>query len=206
MIEFFEYGNEEIEYLKKKDARLGEAIDAIGMIERAVNPDIFSSLINTIVGQQISTKAQKTVWRRMNEGLGAITPATIDNILLEDLQKFGLSFRKAEYMKYAANMIVSGELDIDALYDMTDTEVVAELTKLHGVGVWTAEMLMLFSMQRPDVVSYGDLGIIRGMKMLYGHEKITKPIFNEYKKRYSPHGSVASLYLWAVSSGEYLDL
>ncbi len=203
MEQFFKYGEKEMEYLKKSDAKMAKAMEAVGMIRRKVNPDLFSSLINTIVGQQISTKAQKTIWQRMNDGLITITPKTIDQIEIEDLQKFGLSFRKVQYMKHAATMILSGELDVDSLYSMNDKEVVGELTKLHGVGVWTAEMLMLFSMQRPDIVSFGDLGIIRGMKILYGHDTITKQQFQEYQNRYSPYGSVASLYLWAISTGEF---
>ena len=84
---------------------------------------------------------------------------------------------------------------------MTDNEVCAELSKLNGVGLWTAEMIMIFSMQRPNILSYGDLAILRGMRMLYHHREITKPKFKKYWKRYSPYASCASLYLWAVAGG-----
>ena len=75
------------------------------------------------------------------------------------------------------------------------------LSSLDGVGVWTAEMLMTFSMQRPDIVSFGDLAIQRGMRMLYRHRAITRPLFDKYRRRYSPCGTVASLYLWAIAGG-----
>ena len=84
---------------------------------------------------------------------------------------------------------------------MTDEEVIKELSSLKGIGVWTAEMLLLFCMQRPDIVSFGDLAIIRGMRMLYRHREIDRKKFDRYRKRYSPYGSVASLYLWAISAG-----
>ena len=119
----------------------------------------------------------------------------------EELQRFGISFRKAAYIKSAAKKIVCGEFDIQALETLPDEEVCAKLTELEGVGVWTAEMLMIFSMQRPDVFSFQDLAIIRGLRMTYRHRSIDRTKFDRYRKRYSPYASVASLYLWAVASG-----
>ena len=84
---------------------------------------------------------------------------------------------------------------------MSDAEVCAKLSELDGIGVWTAEMLMLHSLQRPDVLSFGDLAVQRGLRMLYHHRKITRPLFEKYRRRYSPYGSVACIYLWAVSAG-----
>ena len=89
---------------------------------------------------------------------------------------------------------------------MTDEQVIRELSSLKGIGVWTAEMIMTFCMQRPDVVSYGDLAIIRGMRMLYRHREIDKEKFIRYRKRYSPYGTVASLYLWAIAGGAIPEL
>lgn len=198
---YFQYGEKEINYLKSRDIKLGEAIDAIGMIRRPVNPDLFSALVNTIVGQQISSKAQKTIWNRMKEGIKPITPQAIDAMNAEELQQYGISFRKAGYIKHAASKVVSGELDIDLLKNLPDREVSETLVKLPGIGAWTAEMLMIFSMQRPNIISFGDLAIQRGLRMLYGHEKITRELFARYQKRYSPYASVASLYLWAISGG-----
>ena len=84
---------------------------------------------------------------------------------------------------------------------MSDEQVCTKLSEQNGIGVWTAEMLMIFSMQRSNVLSYGDLAILRGLRMVYHHRKIDKTIFNKYWKRYSPYASVASLYLWAVAGG-----
>lgn len=89
---------------------------------------------------------------------------------------------------------------------MTDEEVIEALSSLKGIGVWTAEMIMTFCMQRPDIVSYGDLAILRGMRMLYRHRQIDKVKFRRYRKRYSPYGTIASLYLWAIAGGAIPNL
>ena len=102
--------------------------------------------------------------------------------------------------------MASGELDLAAVAKMPDAEVVATLSSLRGIGVWTAEMLLLFTLQRPDILSYGDLGIQRGMRMVYRHRKITKALFGKYRRRLSPCGSVASLYLWMVAGGAIPEL
>jgi DNA-3-methyladenine glycosylase II len=84
---------------------------------------------------------------------------------------------------------------------MADSEICKRLVEIKGIGVWTAEMLMTFSMQRPDILSWDDLAIHRGLRMLYRHRKITPALFAKYKRRYSPYASVASLYLWAIAGG-----
>ncbi len=199
--DFFRYGDTETEYLKRRDKRLAEVIEKVGKIQRAVIPDLFAALVHSIVGQQISTRAHETIWARMKQGLQEITPQAIDRMPEEELQRFGISFRKAAYIKSAAKKIVSGEFDLQALETLPDEAVCAKLTELEGVGVWTAEMLMIFSMQRPDVFSFQDLAIIRGLRMTYRHRSIDRAKFDRYRKRYSPYASVASLYLWAVASG-----
>jgi DNA-3-methyladenine glycosylase II len=201
MTEYFKYGTKEIEQLKRADKRLAAVIERIGMIERPIIPDIFSALVHSIVGQQISTKAHQTIWERMKRETGKISPDTVDILTLETLQQFGMTFKKAAYIKSAARKIAAGEFDINSLHSMSDEEVRLKLSELDGIGIWTAEMLMLFSMQRPNILSYGDLAIHRGLRMLYHHRKIDKMKFNRYWKRYTPYASTASLYLWAVAGG-----
>lgn len=198
----FKYSTAETEYLKQKDPALERVIDQVGPIEREVIPDLFEALTNAIVGQQISTKAQATIWARIKSAHPRFTPALADALTAEELQRFGISLRKASYIKDAAKKILSGEFNLAALEQMPDEEVCRALSSLRGIGVWTAEMLLLFSMQRPDVLSYGDLAIQRGLRMLYRHRKITPKLFEKYRRRYSPCGSVASLYLWAVAGGK----
>lgn len=200
-MEYFKYGDEAIQHLKSRDKALGEAIDRIGKIERALEPQLFTALVYSIIGQQISTKAQTTICARADELLGEITPANVLACHADALQGIGISFRKAEYIRGAAQKVHSGELDMDALFSAPDGEVITSLSALSGVGVWTAEMLMIFSMGRLDILSYGDLAILRGLRMLYHHRAITKPLFEKYRRRYSPYASVASLYLWAIAGG-----
>ena len=195
----FRFGDDAIRHLKRRDKRLGAAIDEIGMIEREVTPDLFTALVATVAGQQVSAKAAKTVWKRLEERFGAITPVTIAAAATEEIQQCGMSIRKAGYIRGIAEAVNNGDLDLARLHELDDEGVIARLTAFSGVGVWTAEMLLIFSMERPDVVSWGDLAIRRGMMRLYGKETIERTVFERYRKRYSPYGSVAALYLWEIS-------
>lgn len=221
MKKYFKYGDKEVEYLKSKDKKLGEVIDRIGMIKREVRTDLFESVVNNIVGQQISTKAHVTIWNRLLELVergghlgksekakksGIITPEIISAIPDDELQSIGLSYRKVEYIKDFTNKVLVGEFDIDAVEHMSDEEAICALSALKGIGVWTAEMLLLFCLQRPDILSYGDLAIRRGMRMVYRHRELDKKKFEKYRRRLSPYGSVAGLYFWAVAGGAIPEL
>ena len=198
---YFEYSEKETEYLKSRDRKLGEVIDRLGKIERSVDTNLFSSLIRCIVGQQISTKAQQTIWRRMTEAYGEVTPQALHDATLEEIQSFGMSFRKAEYIKDMAGRIYDGQFDLDTINDMSDRDAVKALSSFKGIGEWTAEMILIFCLQRPDILSFSDLAILRGMRMVYHHRKIDRKLFEKYRRRLSPYGSVASLYFWAVAGG-----
>jgi len=195
----FEYSDESIQHLKKKDKKLGHAIDQIGPIQREVMPDLFRGLISSIIAQQISSKAADTVWKRFEILVGDVIPSNVAQIDIETIQKQGMTTRKATYIHSIAEKILNGEFDLEVLATLPDDEIAKRLKSLPGIGVWTAEMLMIFSMQRQDIVSWDDLAIRRGMMRLYGLETLDRPTFEKYKKRYSPYGSVASLYLWALS-------
>ena len=198
---YFRYGEREVEYLKSKCKKLAAVIDEIGMIKREIDKDLFSVVVSNIVGQQISSKAFETIWKRFKYNLGEVNADNILNAGLEKLQSFGISFKKAEYITDFAYKVKTGELDLNGIWEKSDEEVIKELTSLKGIGVWTAEMLMLFCMERKNIFSYNDLAIQRGLRMVYHHRKITKSLFEKYRKRFSPYCSVASLYLWEVSGG-----
>jgi DNA-3-methyladenine glycosylase II len=199
-MQLFQYGQAEIEYLTRRDRKLGRAITRIGMIERQVTPDLFTALIKSVAAQQISSKAADTVWGRLRERLSDITPRNVADTDVSDIQKCGLSMRKAGYIKRIGEAAICGELDLSELKEMPDDGIIEKLSPLPGIGVWTAQMLLIFSLCRPDVVSWGDLAIRRGMMKLYGLKEISKEQFDRFRKRYSPCGSVASLYLWALST------
>ena len=203
---YFEYGDEAVEYLKAKDKKLAWVIDQVGHIDREVDSDLFSSVVHHIIGQQISTKAQKTIWKRMNDAFGEVTPETISGANITELQSLGMTFRKAEYIKDFSEKITTGEFDLDAVEKMSDDQAIDALVDLKGIGVWTAEMILLFCLQRPDILSFGDLAVLRGMRMVYRHREIDRKQFEKYRKRLSPYGSVASLYFWAVAGGALPEL
>ena len=197
----FAYGQTETAYLCARDPVLGAAIAAIGHIDREVMPDLFAALVHAIVGQQIATKAQATICARMLAQVVPMTAQTVCAMPDEALQACGISFKKAGCIRAIAAAVLDGSLDLAALQTQPTEAVCARLCQLRGIGVWTAEMLLLFSMQRPDVLSEGDLAIQRGLRMLYRHRRITPAIFARYRRRYAPYASVASLYLWAIAGG-----
>ena len=198
---YFEYGEKELSYLRQKDKRLCEVIDRIGPIERTVDTDLFSAVVHHIIGQQISTKAQATIWQRMQEALGGVNAETILAVGVPKLQSLGMTFRKAEYITDFAEKVHTGAFDLDAVEHMSDEDAIGALSSLKGIGVWTAEMILLFCMQRPDIFSYDDLAIQRGLRMVYHHRSIDRQRFEKYRRRFHPYCSVASLYLWAVAGG-----
>ncbi|MDR1297930.1 MAG: DNA-3-methyladenine glycosylase 2 family protein [Deltaproteobacteria bacterium] len=196
---YFAYGERETAYLKSRDPKLGEAMDRIGHVSREVFPDPFSCLVRLIVGQQISSAALRTVWGRLTARLGRVDPGTVGSAALEEVRSCGMTNKKASRIKDLADKVGSGAFDLDALAGLADGEVVGSLTTLGGVGRWTAEMVLIFCLQRPDVVSFGDLAILRGMRLVYGRGSIDRGLFDERARAYSPHGTVASLYLWAAA-------
>jgi len=200
-IMYFEYGEKEISYLSNKDKKLAEVIEQIGMIQREIDTDLFSSVVHHIIGQQISTKAQATIWKRMQDALGKVNAETILSADSAELQSLGLSFRKVEYITDFARKVHDGTFNPDDIWQMSDEDAIKALSSLKGIGVWTAEMILLFCMQRPDIFSYDDLAIQRGLRMVYHHRRIDRKLFDKYHRRFSPYCSVASLYLWAVSGG-----
>ena len=184
---YFQYGETETAYLSARDERMAAVIAQAGHIEREVDTDLFSAVVHHIVGQQISTKAQATIWKRMQDEFGVVDAAAVLGAGVEKLQSFGMTFRKAEYITDFARKIESGEFDLEGIRQRPDDEAIRELSSLKGVGVWTAEMILLFCMQRPDVFSYDDLAIQRGLRMVYHHRKIDRKLFEKYRRPFSPY-------------------
>ena len=145
----FAYGETEVAYLRRKDKRLCAVIDRIGHIDRAVDTDLFSAVVHHIIGQQISTKAQATIWERMQNALGKIDAETVLAAGVPRSQGLGMTFRKAEYITDFAEKVHTGEFDLYAVEHMNDEDAICELSALKGIGVWTAEMILLFCLQRP---------------------------------------------------------
>ncbi|WP_339316803.1 DNA-3-methyladenine glycosylase 2 family protein [Paenibacillus sp. FSL R10-2734] len=196
---FFEYGQADIDYLRSVDPVLGAAMTQMGKVGRVVIPDLFTALIYAIVGQLISVKAVQTIWARMQDRFGEITPQQLAIHTADEIQACGMTMKKAVCIHDISNLVAQGDFKLEELYGLSDQEVVQRLMTLKGIGKWTAEMMLLNSMERPDVISWGDIAIRRGMVKLYGLDTLTKDQFEQYRLTYSPLGSVASIYLWEIS-------
>jgi DNA-3-methyladenine glycosylase II len=161
--------------------------------------DAYGALLRAIVGQQLSTKAARTIYGRILDLFEGSTPAPEQ--LLEadeaDLRGAGLSGRKVEYVRDLASHVLAGELELDRLDDLSDEEAIEEIVAVRGLGIWTAEMFLLFHLERPDVLSGGDLGIRKAVQVEYGLDQMPTPArVLEIGEPWRPHRSLASLYLW----------
>lgn len=202
-MEYFPYGQKEIAYLKSRDIILGKEIEKIGLIKRPIDTDLFTSLITSITSQQISAAAARTINGRLMAKVNELTPKSLIALGIDEIQSCGISFRKANYIYEICEKIINHELNLEEIEKADDEEAIRELVKLRGIGRWTAEMLLLFCMLRKDILSYDDLAIQRGMRMVYQLQDIDKATFNYYRTLYSPYGSIASLYLWEIASGRH---
>ena len=198
---FIEASEAEAAHLASRDPALGRLMEAVGPLRRERLPDPFMALVHAIVGQQISGAAHASVWRRLREAFPSFTPEKLAAATPESLRACGLSLRKAAHIREIARRAHSGELDLAGLAALDDAALCAALCELPGVGQWTAEMLMIFSLGRRDVLSLGDFGIRKGLRMLYGKRELSPAFLARVRKRYSPCASAASLYLWALAGG-----
>ena len=192
-----EYGEKELAWLARRDKKLGAFIERTGFLERELEPDLFAALVSSIATQQISNAAAETVMKRFEEQF-RLTPACLGAATVDEIQSVGISFRKAAYLKGFCDAVNQG-LDLEALRVLPDEEVAARLLPVKGIGPWTVEMFLIFSLGRPDVVSFGDYAIRKGMMNLYGLKTLDKAKFDRYRKRWSPFGTTASLYLWEAA-------
>ena len=192
---------EGLAFLAAKDKRMAAAIGEIGGLTRQPMEGLFSALAQSIIGQQISLKAADSVWRRVVALLGEVTPETVFTAAEEDLRACGMSGRKAGYLRGAAEAAVTGAIDFAALETAEDEDIIAQLTRLRGVGRWTAEMLLIFALGRQDVMSYDDYGLRKGLQLLYHHQDMPRARFERYRRRFSPYGTAASLVLWEITGG-----
>jgi len=161
--------------------------------------DAYGALLRAIVGQQLSTKAARTIYGRVLELFGGRTPTPEQLLDVEGdaLRACGLSGRKVEYVRDLAAHVISGELELERLGELSDEEVIAEIVAVRGLGVWTAEMFLMFHLERPDVLSGGDLGIRKAVQIEYGLKEMPAPArVLEIGEPWRPQRSLASLYLW----------
>jgi DNA-3-methyladenine glycosylase II len=188
----------EVQLLAESDPRMGALADAVGVVDIGVGGDRFLSLGRAIVGQQLSTKASSTIWARV-VALGGFVPASILAASDAELRGAGLSGAKTAYLRDLATRVLAGEVDLEALDALADEEVITELTRVKGIGRWTAEMFLIFNLARPDVLALDDAGLLRAAGWLLD---IGRPAdaatLAEAGTLWRPLRSVASLYLWGA--------
>ena len=159
--------------------------------------DAFATLLRSVVGQQISVKAAESVWVRLVAALPAISPADLLAVDPVSLRACGLSVRKVEYVTHLAMRFHSGQVHIDRWPEMSDAEIIRELTAVRGIGVWTAEMLLIFNQLRPDVLPLDDIGLQKAVARHYHQgERPSRRQLLELGERWRPWRSVATWYLW----------
>jgi len=194
--------------LAASDPTMAALIERVGKIDIATRlkrrseerpNDAYGALLRAIVGQQLSTKAARTIYLRVIDLFGGSTPSSEQLLEAreEDLRAAGLSGRKTEYIRDLASHVLSGELELERLDQLGDEEAIEEIVAVRGLGRWTAEMFLLFHLERPDVLSGGDLGIRKAIQIEYGLKEMPTPTkVIEIGEPWRPHRSLASLYLW----------
>ena len=196
-------------HLKKADPLLYEhavlhVVDIVkpktGLEKRYSNQELFTSLAASITGQQLSTKAADSIWERLRTACkGEVTPEAIKRLRLPTMRKVGLSAAKAKTLKELSQAVLSGSLDLTTLRDMPEDEAIAKLSSIWGIGRWTAEMFLMFALEREDVFSPGDLGLRRSMEALYNLPKdIHIRELEAIAIRWAPHRTFASRVLWRI--------
>jgi DNA-3-methyladenine glycosylase II len=194
--------------LAAADPTMAALIERVGTIDIATRlkrrseerpNDAYGALLRAIVGQQLSTKAARTIYLRVVDIFDGVTPSPEQLLAAKeaDLRGAGLSGRKVEYIRDLASHVLSGELELERLNELSDEEAIEEIVAVRGLGQWTAEMFLIFHLERPDVLSGGDLGIRKAVQIEYGLEEMPTPErVLEIGEPWRPHRSLASLYLW----------
>lgn len=190
-----------INHFKKTDPILYKVIKQIGKVTDLPNRrggDYFADLVDAIVSQQLSGKAAETIFRRFKVLMedGKITPKNVLKLKDEKMRTAGMSYSKIKYILDLAQKVESKELNLYKLKNLPDEDVILELVKVKGIGRWTAEMFLIFTLKRQDVFSHGDLGLNNAIKKIYKMEKYSQTEVEKIVAKWSPYKSYASLILW----------
>ena len=192
-----------VEALRKADPVLREVIDEVGSIADFFTgrpTDHYGTLVRSIVGQQLSTRAATSIYNRLLDRFGGHAP-TPEEVLADDPDELrtaaGLSHAKVRYLRSLAEHVRDGSLDLDGLTGLPDDEVSAALVAVKGIGPWSAQIFLMFHLHRPDVLPVGDLGIRRAVKIRYGLPELPTPAeLTAIAEPWRPHRTLACIYLW----------
>lgn len=185
-------------YLSEKDPILGKIIAKVGSLEAQKSTDYFISLVESIVSQQLSVKVADVIYARF-ENLFAdrkVTPEKVLEIDADVMRQVGMSYGKIKYVKSLAQHVIDSPRVFETFDLLSEEEIITELTQVKGIGKWTAEMFLIFSMGKPDIFSYGDLGIRNAIKKLYKLEDLSEHHALTIAEKWIPYRSYACRYLW----------
>lgn len=191
-------------YLAEKDPVMALAIERVGPCTLVPNPHLFETLVDAIISQQISVKAADAIMARLRRAAlgeegGLVTPESLLALEEDALRAAGLSPQKIRYLRDLTERVSDGRLDLARIGELDDEAVIEELMKVKGIGRWTAEMMLIFSLGRPDVLPVDDLGFMEGVREAYGLEK--RPTAKEMRERgeqWRPYRTFATWYMWGV--------
>lgn len=186
-------------HFKKVDPILYKALKDLYLLEKVGPKDYFAKLCGEIINQQLSDKASETIYKRFQKLYpnGEITAEYALTLTHQAIRGTGTSNAKSRFIKSLAEKMASKEVQLEKLDSMTDEEVIKELIKIKGIGPWTAEMFIMFSLARVDVFSHGDLGLKKAIKKLYGFKKEpTRKQIENITKKWSPYRTYACTILW----------
>lgn len=194
----YDIDNEKVKHLINTDEKLGKLICYINKTELILEEDGFKCIVKYIIGQQISDKVRETIWQRVCSALkNEVTPEKIIEINDNELRKVGLSERKINYIKILASAVISEDINFYDFKKLTNEEIIKKLTALKGIGQWTAEMYLIFSLGRENVFSKGDGTIRRTIQWMYDLEKLPSPeILIKYFSSWTQYATIVSSYLW----------
>jgi DNA-3-methyladenine glycosylase II len=188
-----------ISHLKRSDPILAAIIERVGPCQMTYTEPIFESLARSIVYQQLSGKAAATIFGRFLSASGGtpLTPKKVLRLSFEEMRALGLSTQKATYVRDLAEKTAAKEVVFEKFQSMTNDEIMASLTQVKGIGVWTVQMFLMFSLRRPDVLPCGDLGIRNAVQKAYGLESpATVTQIEQIGTTWRPYCTIASWYLW----------
>ncbi|UFU00636.1 DNA-3-methyladenine glycosylase 2 family protein [Radiobacillus kanasensis] len=199
---YFTMEDDKVQHLINRDPILEKLIRKIGTIHMKLSQDYYRSIVQQIIGQQLSLKAAATIIGLVEQIWSDFNPELIGDIEDEVIRGAGVSKPKIKYIRDLTDKHLTKEVDLSAIHSHEDAEVLKQLTSVKGIGKWTAEMFLIFSLARLDVLSYGDVSIQNAIRWLYQIEKEEPLELDEFKEKWAPYNSVASLYLWeAINRG-----
>lgn len=193
------YGMKEMQYISDKHPVMKTLVEHYGKLQMGKVKDIYTSLVLHIISQMLANSVSEILIKRFLNLVGEITPENVIRVGEEAIRECGISLKKAEYILELSHSIVEKVYDFSGLESMSDDETVKYLMQIKGVGKWTAEMIVEFTMGRLNIFSYDDVALQNGIKKAHGFKTLSKMRFERLRKLYAPYCSVASVYYYAYN-------